>query len=133
MLPFRRALLLAGSALLFATGATPDAPLSLVHAEPAAGGLFSAAPARIRLIFSEQLDKSKSKSKLSLVATDGRTIRLTAVIDPHLFDAIIAPVPPLSPGTYRVDWSIVAATGVSLSGSYAFSFGASGSPPPKKS
>jgi methionine-rich copper-binding protein CopC len=121
-------ILVVGCALWLAAGAMTHAPFSLVFAEPAAGGVFSEAPTRIRLIFSERLDPSKGE--ISLVAGDGRTIRVTAAADPHLADAIVARVPALPPGAYHVEWRVVSAGGLSLSGNYAFTFGPAASLPP---
>jgi methionine-rich copper-binding protein CopC len=130
-MPAKAGILLLGCALTLGVRRTQIAPFSLVLAEPAAGGTFNEAPTRIRLIFSERLEPSKGE--VSLVGSDGRTIRLTAAMDPHLVDAIIAPVPllpPLQPGAYHVEWRVVSARGLSLSGSYAFPFGPTAPVPP---
>jgi methionine-rich copper-binding protein CopC len=120
-------ILVVDCALTLGAGAMGYGPFSLLLAEPAARSVFSEAPTRIRLIFSERLEPSQGE--VSLVAADGRTISLTAAMDPHLVDAIIARVPPLQPGAYRVQWRVVSARGVSLSGNYAFAFGPAASLP----
>jgi|ERR1035437_2156725 methionine-rich copper-binding protein CopC len=124
-------ILVVSCALTLGAGAIQIAPFSLVFAEPGAGRVFREAPKRIRLIFSDSLEPWKGE--VSLVGSDGRKIRLTAAMDPHLVDAIIAPVPPvppLQPGAYHVEWRVVSARGVSLSGNYAFAFGPAASLPP---
>jgi len=121
-------ILVVSCALTLGAGAMQIAPFSLVFAEPSAGRVFSEAPTRIRLIFSEQLEPSKWE--VSVVGSDGRTISLTAAMAPHQVSTIIAPVPPLQPGAYHVEWRVVSARGVSLSGNYAFAFGPGASLPP---
>jgi methionine-rich copper-binding protein CopC len=120
-------ILMVGFVLSLGATAQRIAAFSLVFATPASGSVFSEAPTRIRLIFSERLDPAKGE--VSLVTPDRRAINLTAAIDPHLVDAIIARVPPLQPGAYHVQYRVVSARGASLSGSYAFAFGSASSLP----
>ena len=128
LMPSKPAILVGSCALALIGLGMDRASFSLIHAEPAAGGVFSEPPTRIRLIFSEPLDASSTQVSLSGVG--GQTIKLAAAIDPRLVDAILAPVPPLNPGAYQVEWRVVSARGLSLAGKYAFAFGAGASLPP---
>jgi copper transport protein len=130
----RRRIIVAGAAVALVLGvrATAHAHAMLLSAEPAAGSHLASSPARVRLLFSEQLETALAK--LSLTGGDGRVIELVVSADPHDVRALIAPVSGLTPGSYRLDWHIVSADGHPVDGSYLFSVGnAGGAPPPADS
>ncbi len=110
------------SALLLGVRAVAYAHATLVSAEPAAGSHLENSPAQVRLVFSEALEISMAQ--VSLVATDGTSVRLTTRGDPHDVNALIALVPPLSPGSYRVVWRVVSDDGHPVNGTYEFAVGA---------
>ena len=102
----------------------------LVNSEPAADSVVTVAPARVRLVFSEEIEPSLAH--ISIVASDGRVDRLVVTSDPHDVDAVIAAVGPLPAGGYRVIWHVVSADGHPVGGSFVFWIGARlGSPPPE--
>ena len=102
----------------------------LVSSEPAADSVVTKSPARVRLVFSEEIEPSLAH--ISIVASDGRVDRLGVSSDPHDVDAVIAAVGPLSAGGYRVVWHVVSADGHPVGGSFVFWVGArSGSSPPE--
>jgi copper transport protein len=101
----------------------------LVSAEPAAESVVTASPARVRLVFSEEIEPSLAH--VEVVASDGRVDRLRVASDPRDVDAVIGAVRPLPPGGYRIVWHVVSADGHPVGGSFVFWVGArAGSPPP---
>jgi copper transport protein len=91
---------------------------TLVSSEPAADSLMPAGLTRFRLVFSEPITPDLSGA--SLAASDGRTIALVVTGDPRDVHALIAPVPPLDAGAYRLAWRIVSADGHPVKGSIGF-------------
>src|SRR4051812_30716919 len=106
---------LASMVLVLATPVLLWAHASLVSSDPAAKSLLHAAPTRIRLVFSEALEPTLGR--ISLVGSDGATIKLAATGDPHDVNALIAPVGTLANGAYRVEWRVVSADGHPVEGS----------------
>jgi methionine-rich copper-binding protein CopC len=113
--------LLAAGALALASAAvsTVHAHARLEASEPAAASLVSTAPKEVRLQFSEILELPFSKIKL----VDSRNV----VIEPSRIEldkanpkAMIATVPPLQPGQYRVQWSTVTRDGHKVKGEFWF-------------
>jgi copper transport protein len=94
----------------------------LVSSEPAADSVMPAGLTWFRLVFSEPITSGLSGA--SLVATDGRTTALATAGDPRDVHALVAPVPPLDTGTYRMEWRIVSADGHPVKGSFSFRVGA---------
>src|SRR3954454_788790 len=77
----------------------------LVSAEPAAESVVTASPARVRLVFSEEIEPSLAP--VEGVASDGRVDRLRVASYPRDVDAVIGAVRPLPPGGYRIVWHVV--------------------------
>ena len=110
---------------LLAYGAAPGTGVRharLVSSEPAADSVMPAGLTWFRLVFSEPITSDLSGA--SLVASDGRTTALATAGDPRDAHALVAPVPLLDPGTYRMDWRIVSADGHPVKGSFSFRVGA---------
>jgi copper transport protein len=118
------------AALVLAVHAAADAHTTLVSSEPAAGSRLSASPARVRLVFSEQVEAGMAN--LAIVGADGRVTALVPAGDPHDVHAIVAPVSPLPNGTFRITWHVVSADGHPVGGSFIFTVGQGGAvaPPP---
>ncbi len=120
------AVLAVGAALLAAQ--LPTFKFKLFSAEPREGSVFADAPPRVRLIFGEAIDFSKTK--ISITGIDGKTIILTPLQEPRRVSGdIVAKLPPIPPGAYRVAYEAVSAKGVALSGTYMFAFGPSATLP----
>jgi copper transport protein len=68
-----------------------------------------------------------------LVSPDGKMSQLESHADPHEVKAILATMPSLADGGYRVDWHIISADGHPVSGSISFSVGAAAVPAPQLS
>lgn len=100
----------------------------LVSSEPAAGSVVTASPARVRLVFSEEIEPSLAH--IAVVASDGRVEQLRVTGDPHDVDAVIGALRPLTVGGYRIVWHVVSADGHPVGGSFVFSIGARAALPP---
>ncbi|MEO8621767.1 MAG: copper resistance CopC family protein, partial [bacterium] len=108
-------------ALLFGARGTAYAHATLVKAEPGAGLRLDACPARVWLLFSEDLEPSLAR--IAIVGRDGRSTPLVVSGDPHDVHAVLAPMQCLGAGAYRVTWRVVSADGHPVAGSYEFSIG----------
>jgi methionine-rich copper-binding protein CopC len=109
-------------ALLLLASATSSAwaHAKLQAAEPAAGSTVAAAPAQLRLRFNEALEAPFSK--IRLVDAKDKVIAPSAVaVDKRNPKMLVATVPALARGTYRVQWSTVTRDGHKVNGEYAFS------------
>lgn len=92
----------------------------LQSAEPKAGSTVAAAPSRLRLQFNEALEAPFSKVKL--VDAKDKVIAPSALaVDKDNPKMLVATVPVLAPGTYRVQWSTVTRDGHKVKGEYSFS------------
>ena len=91
----------------------------LDHAVPAVGGTVSAAPAEVRLFFSEAIEPLFSG--VELTTADGAAIPTDAtVVDPHDPMQLVLKVPPLTPGRYRVRWHVVSVDTHRTEGGFTF-------------
>ena len=128
----QRALAIAAlvAAFVHAARGVLHAHAMLVSSEPAAESVVATSPARVRLVFSEEVEPSLAH--IAIAANEGRLDRLQVTGDPHDVDAVIAAVGPLPAGGYRVVWHVVSADGHPVGGSFVFWVGAkAGSPPPE--
>lgn len=92
----------------------------LQAAEPKAGSTVAAAPTQLRLQFNEALEAPFSKIKL--VDARNQVIAPSAVaVDKGNPKMLVATVPALASGTYRVQWSTVTRDGHKVNGEYSFS------------
>ena len=112
-----------GTSSLLIHGAPAGATVALRHAsltrsEPAADSVMPAGQTTFRLVFSEPI--SPDLSGAALVAASGDTIKLVTTGDPRDVHALVAPVPPLEPGSYRMAWRIVSADGHPVKGNFKF-------------
>ena len=112
--------------LVLGAHAVADAHTTLVSSEPAAGSTLTNPPSRIRLPCSVSLKIEPSMATIALVGTDGTSHPLPANGDPRDVHAIIAPLPPLASGVFRVAWHVVSADGHPVGSSYLFTIGAGG-------
>jgi methionine-rich copper-binding protein CopC len=110
-------LLIAGAfAIAGATAASAQAHAKLGSSEPRASSTLDAAPKQIRLNFNEPLEAAFSKLKLT--AANDREIALQRVdVDKA---TMVAPVPALPSGAYRVQWSTMAHDGHKAKGEFTF-------------
>jgi len=117
----RVAPVLIAGALVLGVWEIAHAHATLLSAEPAAGSRLPASPARVRLVFSEQLEIGLAK--ISLTGVDGHPRALKVTGDPRDVRAAIAQVAGLTSGPYHVAWHVVSADGHPVDGGYEFSVG----------
>ena len=108
--------------LLLLLAALPQAVLAHsqpLKLEPAPGATLSRSPLEIRLTFSEPIHPN---ANISLIPQGSFTplAGITTQQDPNNPGQIYASLPPLSAGTYIVQWQIQSSDGHTLSGSYSF-------------
>ncbi|HEV8617707.1 MAG TPA: copper resistance CopC family protein [Methylomirabilota bacterium] len=112
-----RAALAAGAFLLAA--AVPAAAHSLLlESTPAAGASVAAPPPRVLLRFNNRIEKPLSRLRLLDERGGERPLVISASDDPA--DRLSAAMPPLSPGTYRVEWQVLSTDGHIVVGSFTF-------------
>ncbi len=86
---------------------------------PAPGSTIGRSPREVRLTFSEPVT---TNATISLLPQDAFTPipGITAQHDPQNPNQIFAPLPPLEPGTYTVQWQVESSDGHFVSGFYSF-------------
>jgi methionine-rich copper-binding protein CopC len=94
---------------------------ALESSVPRAGALLSSAPEHLRLKFSEALEPALIKVQLSRnSAPEPMTLMPTLSADGKEIDANLGP---LAPGTYLVNWNVVARDGHRTKGTFSFTVG----------
>lgn len=107
-----------------AASAVIAAPAALAHTKleassPKADSVVSPAPARVRLQFTEPLELPFSKIKL--VDARGAVVAASKIaLDPANAKALVATIPALRAGAYRVQWSTVTRDGHKVKGEFGF-------------
>lgn len=108
------------AAVLLLASATPVAAHSLLlGATPAPDAVLTASPLQLRLHFNNRIEKRLSRVRL----VDERGAVATALIDSRdtaPADSVVARVPPLAPGAWRVEWQVFSTDGHVVSGAYGF-------------
>jgi copper resistance protein C len=112
-----RALLAAG---LVGLAPTPPAAAHslLLESTPAAGATLATAPGQLTLRFNNRIEKSLSRVRL--LAAGGAAQPLIVNVDAGAADRLIATVPPLAPGAWRVEWQVLSTDGHVVSGRFEF-------------
>ena len=87
----------------------------LDHANPGAGATLRAAPNRLMLTFSDDLDAQSSG--VVVVDASGHSVAGRPMVSG---DCIMAPLRPLAPGKYRVIWHAMSDDDHHTQGSYEF-------------
>ena len=91
----------------------------LLGATPAPDAVLTASPLHVRLRFNNRIEKSLSRVRL----VDERGAVAAALIDSRdtaPADSVVARVPPLAPGAWRVEWQVFSTDGHVVSGTYGF-------------
>jgi copper transport protein len=120
----RRSLILLGVLILWMWGGrAAHAHANLLRSEPAANAVLTAAPAEIRLWFSEPLEPRFSH--IHLFDAAGRRIEmLDSAVDAGDAFQMFLTLPPLADGVYTVAWANVStADGHPSEGSFPFTIG----------
>ena len=90
----------------------------LLESAPAAGATVSASPRTLMLRFNNRIEKSLSRVRL--VDSRGARQALTLSADSGSADRLLATVPPLTPGPWRVEWQVLSTDGHVVSGRFEF-------------
>lgn len=121
----KRAFALSGLLLLL-LGLAPAIALAhaqLLRTEPADGAVLNIAPERVRLFFSEPIERdffSLEVYAANRVRVDNRNARIA----PDNVSVLEAGLPRLAPGSYLVAWRALSIDGHVVHGTFAFSVGA---------
>jgi methionine-rich copper-binding protein CopC len=101
------------------SGASAAAHSLLLGATPAPDTVLTASPLQVRLRFNNRIERSLSRVRL----VDERGAVAAGLIDardPGPADSVVARVPPLAPGAWRVEWQVFSTDGHVVSGTYGF-------------
>lgn len=112
-------LLLLTTVVMLASAAPAAAHSLLLGATPAPDAVLTASPLQVRLRFNNRIEKSLSRVRL----VDERGAVAAALIDARdapAADSLVARVPPLAPGAWRVEWQVFSTDGHVVSGAYGF-------------
>lgn len=119
---FYKAAFVAG-ALVSVTAGAPAAVLfhsALLRSVPKADARLDTVPKDIRLVFSEEV--VPALSRITLIAPDGDSSKLSVANDPRDIRVLLGNVPPLKyGGRYTVYWQVVSADGHAMDGKFSFS------------
>jgi methionine-rich copper-binding protein CopC len=112
-----RRLVLAG--LVLCVAAPAAAHSLLLASSPAANAVLTTSPPHVALRFNNRIEKRLSRVRLvderGTVATAP-----TARADDETAESLLAVVPPLAPGLWRVEWQVFSTDGHVVTGSYQF-------------
>jgi methionine-rich copper-binding protein CopC len=108
--------LLAG-ALVLAAGAAGAHSL-LLESVPASGATLTAPPRELMLRFNNRIEKSLSRVRLVDGQGAGGPLAVTA--GDGAADRLIAALPPLGAGRWRVEWQVLSTDGHVVSGRFDF-------------
>jgi methionine-rich copper-binding protein CopC len=90
----------------------------LLESIPAAGATLPTAPATLMLRFNNRIEKPLSRVRL--VDATGAKQALTLSPEAGGADRLVATVPPLTPGTWRVEWQVLSTDGHVVAGFFQF-------------
>ena len=107
------------AALVACAAAAVHAHAFLDHAEPRVGSVVKAAPAEVRLWFTEEVEAAFSTVKV-LDAGGRRVDKADARVDPGAPNVLRVSLPPLPAGAYTVQWRVVSVDTHVTSGNFAF-------------
>ena len=114
----RRSVLLA-LALTLAAAAAAHAHSLLLSSVPAANAVLTTSPPSITLRFNNRIEKRLSRVRL--VDEHGTTATApTTRAEGESAETLVAAVPPLAAGAWRVEWQVFSTDGHVVSGSYQF-------------
>lgn len=103
---------------LFGVAERAAAHALLVEAIPAEAATLETSPPQLVLRFNSRIEHKLSRATLSL-GEDGepRALSVDAGAAP---DRFVAPLPPLAPGSYVVDWQVLSVDGHRVAGKLRF-------------
>ena len=106
--------------VLALAASVPAAAHSLLLASvPAANAVLTTSPTSVTLRFNNRIEKRLSRVRL---VDEHGTIATapTARVPDDSAETLVAAVPPLAPGAWRVEWQVFSTDGHVVSGSYQF-------------
>jgi copper resistance protein C len=90
----------------------------LLESSPAAGATLTSTPRELGLRFNNRIEKPLSKVRL--VDSHGAAQTVTLTREGVAPDWLRAPLPPLAPGRWRVEWQVLSTDGHVVSGRFEF-------------
>lgn len=103
-----------------ATAASAQAHGKLITSEPANGASLDRAPTEVRLQFSEPVEAAFTTVKL--VGPAAKEVSTGAsIVDKTDAKTVVLPVPAVTAGDYRAEWTMVGPDGHKVKGTVAFS------------
>jgi methionine-rich copper-binding protein CopC len=106
-------------ASMFAVSPAAHAHSLLLSSVPAANAVLTTSPSSVTLRFNNRIEKRLSRVRL--VDERGTTATApTTRADGESAETLVAAVPPLAPGAWRVEWQVFSTDGHVVSGSYQF-------------
>jgi methionine-rich copper-binding protein CopC len=109
---------LLGAALALAAAGPAAAHSLLLESAPAANATLTAAPPRLALRFNNRIEKTLSRVRL--LDARGAALPLVVAVDEGPADRLVAAMPPLTPGAWRVEWQVLSTDGHVVSGRFEF-------------
>ncbi len=113
--------LLAGLVLALVLAGPVRAHSLLLESMPAANATMATAPDHITLRFNNRIEKRLCR--IRLVDGDGATRTLDVRVSDGRADELVASVPALGRGGYRVEWQVFSTDGHVVSGAFPFRVG----------
>ena len=114
--------------LLAILNGTVFAHTALKESVPAEGSLLNASPEHIQLSFTEEVRLLRLDVVTALASAE-KKVDIGFAPESAAKAEYSVPLPGLTPGNYRVDWSVMGADGHAVQGSVAFSIGLEGKMP----
>jgi methionine-rich copper-binding protein CopC len=90
------------------------------HAEPQVGATVTVSPTSVRIWFDGALEPAFSTLRVQDTTSGQQVDKGDVHVDPSDATLLEVSLHPLSPGTYRVIWSVVARDGHRTEGDYTF-------------
>ena len=112
-----RAPLLAAGALVVSFASAAGAHSLLTASVPATDAVLASAPQVLALRFNNRIEKKLSQIRLVLAGGQPRAL---PVRTDGALEVLEAPLPPLAPGRYRVEWRVLSTDGHIVSGTFVF-------------
>jgi len=107
------------AALVLADWAPAAAHSLLLSSSPTADAVLTASPSVVMLRFNNRIEKRLSRVRL--VDERGTVAAApTGRADDEAAESLLAVVPPLAPGVWRVEWQVFSTDGHVVTGSYQF-------------
>jgi methionine-rich copper-binding protein CopC len=117
----RSVLLAAGAVVALLMAAPASAHSLLLASAPAANATVTTTPDRIALRFNNRIEKRLCRVRLVDEAGGARVLDVRA--GDGGADELVAAVPSLGPGRYRVEWQVFSTDGHVVSGAFPFRVG----------